>query len=183
MRTPRPVKKGLNTEQVLLEALAGEAKARVKYTIAASIAKKEGYEQIAAIFQETSDNELEHAKMIMKLLGEVPRDTKEALMRAIEGEHFEWTKMYPDFQRTASAEGETDAVTFFKEVAEIEMAHEARYKKLLEDAQRGRVFKKDRVTKWKCRNCGYIHTGRDAPTECPNCYHPQAYFELLCENY
>ena len=183
MRTPKPVKKGLSTEQALLEALAGEAKARIKYTMSASVARKEGFEQISAIFQETADNELEHAKMIMKLLGEVPRDTKEALMKAIEGEHYEWTKMYPEFQKTASQEGENDAVTFFKEVAEIEMAHEARYKKLLEDVQRGRVFKKDRVTKWKCRNCGYIHTGRDAPTECPNCLHPQAYFELQCENY
>jgi rubrerythrin len=183
MRDPKPVKKGLSTEAVLLEALAGESKARVKYNMFASIARKEGFEQIAAIFQETADNEFEHAKMILKLLGEKPKSTKEALMKAIEGEHFEWTKMYPDFQKTASAEGENDAVTFFKEVAEIEMQHEARYKKLLEDVQRGRVFKKDRVTKWKCRNCGYIHTGRDAPNECPNCLHPQAYFELQCENY
>lgn len=183
MKQPRSVKKGLNTEQVLLEALAGESKARVKYNMFAGIARSEGFEQIAAVFQETADNELEHAKMILKLLGEVPKSTKEALMKAVEGEHFEWTKMYPDFEKTARAEGEDDAIKFFKEVAEVEMAHEARYKKLLEDVQRDRVFKKDKVTKWKCRNCGYIHTGREAPEECPNCYHPKAYFELQCENY
>jgi rubrerythrin len=183
MRTPKAVKKGLNTEQVLLDALAGESKARVKYNLFASIARKEGYEQIAAIFQETADNELEHAKMILKLLGEVPKDTREALMKAIEGEHFEWTQMYPGFQKTASGEGEDDAVKFFKEVAEVEMQHEARYKKLLESLQRNRLFKKDKVMKWKCRNCGYVHTEREAPAECPTCYHPKSYFELQCENY
>ncbi len=183
MREPKPVKKGLNTERVLLEALAGESKARAKYNIFASIAKKEGYEQIAAIFQETADNEFEHAKMILKLLGEKPSNTKEALMKAIEGEHFEWTKMYPEFANYARQEGEDDALKFFTEVSEIEMAHEARYKKLLEDIQRGKVFKKDRVLKWKCRNCGYIHSGREAPMECPNCLHPRNFFEVLCENY
>ncbi|MEM4702984.1 MAG: rubrerythrin family protein [Candidatus Pacearchaeota archaeon] len=179
----KPVKKGLNTEKVLLEALAGESKARVKYDMFASIARKEGFEQIAAIFQETADNELEHAKIILKLLGEKPSNTKEALMKAIEGEHYEWTKMYPDFEKIARQEGEEDAITFFKEVAEVEMAHEARYKKLLENLQRGKVFKKDKVLKWKCRNCGYIFTGREAPEKCPNCLHPRSYFEVFCENY
>ena len=183
MVEPRPVKKGLNTEQMLLQALAGESKARVKYNMFAGIARKQGFEQIAAIFQETADNELEHAKMILKLLGETPLDTKEALMKAIEGEHFEWTKMYPDFEKVAKGEGEDDAAKFFKEVAEVEMAHEARYKKLLENIQRGKVFKKDKVLKWKCRNCGYLHTGKEAPEKCPNCLHAKSYFEVQCENY
>jgi rubrerythrin len=183
MREPKPVKKGLNTEKMLLEAFAGESKARVKYNTFAGIARKQGFEQIAAIFEETANNELEHAKMIFKLLGEKPTSTEEALKKAIEGEHYEWTKMYPEFEQVARQEGEDDAVTFFKEVAEVEMQHESRYKKLLENLQRGKVFKKDKVLKWKCRNCGYIHQGREAPEECPNCLHPKSFFEVLCENY
>lgn len=179
----KPVKKGLNTERALLEALAGESKARVKYNLFATVARKEGYEQIAEIFEESANNEFEHAKIILKLLGEVPRDTKEALTKAIEGEHYEWTKMYPEFQKIAKQEGEEDAAIFFKEVAEVEAQHEARYKKLLENLKNNRVFKKEKVVKWKCRNCGYIYVGREAPEECPNCRYAKNYFELHCENY
>ncbi|MEM1535981.1 MAG: rubrerythrin family protein [Candidatus Pacearchaeota archaeon] len=179
----KQVKKGLNTEKALLEALTGESKARVKYNLFAEVARKEGYEQIAAIFEETANNELEHAKIILKLLGENPKNTEEALKKAIEGEHYEWTKMYPQFQKIAREEGEEDAATFFKEVAEVETQHEARFKKLLENLKNARVFKKDKVVKWKCRNCGYVHQGREAPKECPNCKYPRNYFELYCENY
>ena len=170
------------TQESLLKAFQGESMARNKYTFFASIAKKEGYEQIAAIFEETADNEKEHAKMIFKLLKELG-DTKANLKAAAEGEHYEWTSMYPGFEKIAKEEGQKDAETFFKEVAEVEEQHEKRYKKLSENLDKEKVFKKDSVVRWKCRNCGYIHEGKEAPESCPVCKHVQAFFELQCENY
>ena len=170
------------TEENLKAAFAGESQARNKYTYFAKVARNQGYHYVANIFEETAMNEMQHAKDEFKLLKGIG-DTEANLKAAIEGEHYEWTKMYPEFATFARQEGEDDALKFFTEVSEIEMAHEARYKKLLEDIQRGKVFKKDRVLKWKCRNCGYIHSGREAPMECPNCLHPRNFFEVLCENY
>jgi len=174
--------KGKKTIECLWKAFAGESQARNKYTYFASVARKAGYEQIAAIFEETADNEREHAKMIFKLLGELG-DTPENLIKASAGEHYEWTEMYPGFEKIAIAEGEKDAAKFFKEVAEVEEKHEERYKKLLESIKKKQVFKRDKPTEWKCRNCGYIHYGKTAPDQCPVCKHPQSFYEVRCKNY
>ncbi len=176
--------KGTKTEKNLNAAFAGESQARVKYQFYASKAKKEGYEQIAAIFTETSDNEKEHAKIWYKLLhdGGVP-DTKENLKDAIAGEEYEETEMYVKFAEEAREEGFEEIAKLFEEVGKIEAEHEKRYRKLLDNLEKGIVFKGDGVTVWKCRNCGYIHIGDSAPEECPVCKHPQAYFEIQAENY
>ncbi|MFH1823331.1 MAG: rubrerythrin [archaeon] len=185
----KPVQKGLRTEENLWKAFAGESQARNKYEFFASIAKKLGFEQIAAIFQETANNEREHADMIYKLLGERTQgaptdvDLMAALQKAIEGEHYEWSQMYPEFENVAKEEGQEDAAEFFEQVKAVELQHETRYKKLLDNLKKGKVFKKDTVLKWKCSNCGFIHTAREAPEICPSCFHPRAYFELQCENY
>jgi len=174
--------KGTRTEKNLWEAFAGESQARNKYTYFASVARKEGYQQIAAIFEETADNEKEHAKLAFKYLQGIG-DTEKNLEEAIKGENYEWTKMYKEFEQVAREEGFDEIADFFKEVGEVEEAHERRFKKLLDNLRSGEVFKKKEVVKWKCRNCGYIHEGAEAPKECPACRHPQAYFELFCENY
>ncbi|MBO4855093.1 rubrerythrin family protein [Candidatus Saccharibacteria bacterium] len=176
--------KGTKTEKNLNAAFAGESQARVKYQFYASKAKKEGYEQIAAIFTETSDNEKEHAKIWYKILhdGGVP-DTKENLKDAIAGEEYEETEMYVKFAAEAREEGFEEIAKLFEEVGKIEAEHEKRYRKLLDNLEKGIVFKGDGVTVWKCRNCGYIHIGDSAPEECPVCKHPQAYFEIQAENY
>lgn len=176
--------KGTKTEKNLNAAFAGESQARIKYQFYASKAKKEGYEQIAAIFNETSDNEKEHAKIWYKILhdGGVP-DTAENLKDAIAGEEYEETKMYVKFAKEAREEGFEEIAKLFEEVGKIEAEHEKRYRKLLDNLEKGIVFKGDGVTVWKCRNCGYIHIGDNAPEECPVCQHPQAYFEIQAENY
>ena len=176
--------KGTKTEQNLNTAFAGESQARVKYQYYASKAKKEGYEQIAAIFQETSDNEKEHAKIWFKLLhdGGVP-DTITNLKDAAKGENYEYTDMYAGFAKEAREEGFEEIATLFEEVGKIEKEHETRYLKLLDNLERGLTFKKDGVTIWKCRNCGYIHSGDTAPDVCPVCNHPQSFFEVRAENY
>ncbi|MBO4854787.1 rubrerythrin family protein [Candidatus Saccharibacteria bacterium] len=176
--------KGTKTEKNLNTAFAGESQARVKYQFYASKAKKDGYEHIASVFEETSDNEKEHAKIWYKILhdGGVP-DTAENLKDAIEGENYEETEMYVQFAAEAREEGFEEIAKLFEEVGKIEAEHEARYKKLLENTEKGIVFKGDGVTVWKCRNCGYIHIGDSAPEECPVCKHPQSYFEIRAENY
>ena len=176
--------KGTKTEKNLNTAFAGESQARVKYQFYASKAKKDGYEHIASVFEETSDNEKEHAKIWYKILhdGGVP-DTAENLKDAIEGENYEETEMYVKFAAEAREEGFEEIAKLFEEVGKIEAEHEARYKKLLENTEKGIVFKGDGVTVWKCRNCGYIHIGDSAPEECPVCKHPQSYFEIRAENY
>jgi rubrerythrin len=176
--------KGSRTEANLMTAFAGESQATNKYKYYASAAKKEGYEQIAAIFTETSDNEKEHAKLWFKLLhgGAVP-GTIENLQAAAEGENFEWTEMYADFAKVAREEGFNDIASAFELVASIEKSHEERYRKLLENVREGVVFKRDDVVVWKCRNCGYLHVGKSAPEVCPACKHPKAYFELQAQNY
>ena len=176
--------KGSKTEQNLMTAFAGESQARNKYTYFASKAKKEGYEQIAAIFQETADNEKEHAKMWFKLLngGDIGT-TAENLQAAADGENYEWTDMYDGFAKTAKEEGFTHIAYLFEEVAKIEKEHEARYLKLLENVKEGKVFEAGEVKIWKCRNCGHIVVGTKAPEVCPVCNHPKAYFEIKAENY
>ena len=176
--------KGTKTEANLNTAFAGESQARVKYQFYASKAKKDGYEQIASIFQETSDNEKEHAKIWYKILhdGGVP-DTTENLKDAIAGEEYEETEMYVKFAAEAREEGFEEIAKLFEEVGKIEAKHEERYRKLLKNIEDGMVFKADGVTVWKCRNCGYIHIGDSAPEECPVCKHPQSYFEIQAENY
>jgi len=187
--------KGTQTEKNLLKAFAGESQARNRYTYFASAAKKEGYEQISAIFLETAENEKEHAKVFFKYLegGDVEltaaypagiiSDTKTNLEEASVGERFEWDKLYRDFARIAEEEGFPEISRSFKEIAKVEMFHETRYRKLIENIASGKVFKKDAPVKWHCRNCGYIFEGKEAPEECPACKHPQAYYELLAENY
>ena len=176
--------KGSKTEQNLMTAFAGESQARNKYTYFASVAKKEGYEQIAAIFQETADNEKEHAKMWFKLLnGGQLGDTAANLKAAAEGENYEWTDMYAEFAKTAKEEGFTHIAYLFEEVAKIEKEHEERYLKLLENVKDGKVFEAGEVKIWKCRNCGHIVVGTKAPEVCPVCSHPKAYFEIKAENY
>ena len=172
------------TYQNLMTAFAGESQARNKYTYFASAAKKEGYEQIAAIFEETANNEKEHAKMWFKLLndGAVP-STKENLKSAAEGENFEWTDMYDSFAKEAEEEGFTEIANKFRLVAAIEKSHEERYLKLLNNIAEDRVFDKEGTTVWVCRNCGYVHVGKTAPKVCPVCNHPQAYFEIKSTNY
>lgn len=174
--------KGSKTEQNLLAAFAGESQARNKYTYFASVAKKEGYEQISAIFTETAGNEKEHAEVEFKFLSGIG-NTIENLKAAASGENYEWTEMYPGFEKVAREEGFTEIANFFKEVAEVESEHEKRYLALLKNVEEDRVFKKDETKKWKCRNCGYIHEGNEAPETCPVCDHPQSYYELLAENY
>ena len=176
--------KGSKTEQNLMTAFAGESQARNKYTYFASKAKKEGYEQIAALFQETADNEKEHAKIWFKLLngGEIGT-TVDNLKAAADGENYEWTDMYAEFAKTAKEEGFDHIAYLFEEVAKIEKEHEARYLKLLENVKEGKVFEAGEVKVWKCRNCGHIVVGTKAPEVCPVCAHPKAYFEIKAENY
>lgn len=175
--------KGTKTEANLNTAFAGESQARVKYQFFASRAKKDGYEQIAEIFQETSDNEKEHAKIWYKLLHDGVADTAANLKDAAAGENYEYTDMYAKFAKEAREEGFEEIATLFEEVGKIEKEHEARYLKLLENLDKGITFKKDGVTIWKCRNCGYIHSGKEAPEICPVCKHPQSFFEVRAENY
>ena len=176
--------KGTRTEANLLAAFAGESQARNKYTYYASRAKKDGYEQIAALFTETAEHEKEHAKIWFKLLhdGAVP-DTVTNLKDAAAGENYEWTDMYATFAKEAREEGFTEIAALFEGVAKIEKEHEERYLALLKNIEDGVVFKKDNVRVWKCRNCGHIHVGESAPEVCPVCAHPQAYFELKADNY
>ncbi len=174
--------KGSKTWKNLEEAFAGESQARNKYTYFASVAKKEGYQQIAAIFQETADNEKEHAKMALKFMEGIG-DTKANLKAAAEGENYEWTSMYKEFAATARDEGFAEIAHFFEKVGEVEADHEKRYLALLKNLEQGDVFKKEKTVRWHCRNCGYIHEGTEAPGVCPVCRHPQAFFQLLAENY
>ncbi len=174
--------KGTKTEQNLQTAFAGESQARNKYTYFASVAKKEGYEQIAALFLETADNEKEHAKMWFKHLGGIG-DTAANLKAAAEGENFEWTDMYAGFAKTAREEGFELIAKQFEAVRAIEKRHEERYRKLLKNLEDKLVFSKDGDAIWICRNCGHVVVGKEAPKACPVCAHPQAYFEILNENY
>lgn len=174
--------RGTKTEANLKAAFAGEAQARNKYDYYASVARKEGYQQIAAIFEETALHEKEHAKRAYKFLSGIG-DTVANLEDAIKGENYEWTDMYKQFEAEAREEGFDEIADFFREVAEVEEEHEKRFRKLLENIKAGRVFKRDTVVKWKCRNCGYIHEGTEAPELCPACAHPQSYYELFVENY
>jgi rubrerythrin len=187
--------KGSKTEQNLLAAFAGESQARNRYTMAAKIAKKEGFEQISAIFMETADNELEHAKVFFRQLegGEatitagypagVVGGTLEQLKSAAAGERMEWTTLYTGFGDVADQEGFKDASRAFKKIAEVEKWHERRYNKLIEAVQADTIFKKPQTVLWKCRNCGRVIEAAEAPEICPSCDHPRAYFELLAENY
>ena len=176
--------KGTKTERNLQEAFAGESQARNKYSYWASKAKKDGYQQIAAIFEETAANEKEHAKMWFKLLeGGSIKSTPENLKAAAEGENFEWTDMYDRMAREAEEEGFTEIAEKFRGVAKIERAHEERYRKLLQNIEDEVVFSRDGDRIWQCRNCGHIVVGPKAPEVCPVCDHPQAYFELKAENY
>jgi rubrerythrin len=176
-----PELKGSKTEQCLKDAFAGESQARNKYTYFASAAKKEGYEQIAAIFLETAEQEKEHAKLHLKLLGGIG-DTAANLQAAAGGENNEWTSMYPGMAKVAREEGFEEIARLFDGLAKIEEEHEARYKKLLANLQSGQVFAKAGKVKWRCRNCGFVHEGEKALTTCPVCKHPQAYFEVVAEN-
>lgn len=190
-----PCLKGTKTEHNLLASFAGESQARNRYTYFASVASKAGYEQIAAIFLETADNEKEHAKKFFKFLegGEVKitasypagviGDTAANLEASAAGENLEWTKLYQEASETALQEGFDEVARVFKEIAEVEEQHEKRYRKLLNNIKEGNVFKRDTMVKWKCRNCGYVHEGKEAPEVCPACAHPQKYFELRAENY
>lgn len=176
--------KGSKTEQNLMTAFAGESQARNKYTFFASQAKKDGYEQIAAIFQETADNEKEHAKLWFKLLnGGAIGSTEENLKAAAAGENYEWTDMYDRMAKEAREEGFDHIADLFEGVAKIEKEHEERYKKLLENLEDGLVFSREGDKIWKCRNCGHICIGKEAPEICPVCAHPKAYFEIKAENY
>ena len=176
--------KGSKTEQNLMTAFAGESQARNKYTFFASQAKKDGYEQIAAIFQETADNEKEHAKLWFKLLnGGAIGSAEENLKAAAAGENYEWTDMYAEFAKTAKEEGFARIAYLFEEVGKIEKEHEERYLKLLENVKEGKVFEAGEVKIWKCRNCGHIVVGTSAPEVCPVCNHPKAFFEIKAENY
>lgn len=187
--------KGTKTEGNLLAAFAGESQARNRYTYFASQAKKEGYEQIAAIFIETADNEKEHAKRLFKFLegGEVEitaafpagviGETEENLKAAANGENYEHTKMYPEFARIAEKEEFHEIASVFRAIAVAEKQHEKRYLAFRETIEKNRVFKREKVVRWKCRNCGYIYEGTELPEKCPACAHPRAYFELLIENY
>ena len=173
---------GTQTFENLMEAFAGESQARNKYTYFASKAKADGYVQIAKIFEETAANEKEHAKIWYKILEGV-HDTKSNLEIAADGEHDEWTEMYPGFAKTAREEGFEDIAVLFEKVAAIEKEHEARYRKLIENIEGGLVFSRDGDRIWECANCGHLHVGPAAPDVCPVCNHPQAYFELRAENY
>ena len=173
---------GTQTEKNLEAAFAGESMARNKYTYFASVAKKEGYEQIAAIFEQTANNEKEHAKLWFKALGGLG-DTAANLLAAAEGENYEWTDMYENFAKTAEEEGFKALAAKFRMVAAIEKHHEERYRALLNNIETAQVFEKSEVKVWECRNCGHIIVGTKAPEVCPTCAHPQAYFELHEENY
>lgn len=173
---------GTKTEQNLRAAFSGESEARNKYTYFASKAKKEGYEQIAVLFQKTADNEKEHAKLWFKELNGIG-DTAENLKSAAEGENYEWTDMYTGFARTAEEEGFPELAARFRLVAEIERHHEERYRALLKNVEMAEVFAKSDVKVWECRNCGHIMVGTNAPQVCPACSHPQSYFEIHAENY
>ena len=187
--------KGTETEKNLLASFAGESQARNRYTYFAGAAKKEGYEQISAIFLETADNEKEHAKMFFKYLkgGEVEiiasypagviGKTLENLEAAAAGEKLEWSMLYKNAEKIARKEGFDKIASIFKEIAEVEEEHEKRYRKLADNIKNKTVFKKGKIVKWKCRNCGYIHKGAEAPKVCPACSHPQSYYEVLSENY
>jgi len=187
--------KGSITEGNLLKAFAGESQARNRYTFAASVARKEGYEQISAIFQETADNEKEHAKIFFDFLegGEIEiqasypagltGNTLENLKAAAAGEKAEWTIIYQNFAEIAKQEGFPEVFTAFKQIAEVEQKHETRYNKLAANVSDGKVFRKDEVVRWKCRNCGYIFEGKEAPQLCPACKHPQTYYEIFEETY
>jgi len=186
---------GSKTEKNLLAAFAGESQARTRYTFFSSEAKKQGFEQISAIFQETSDNEKEHAQLFFKLLkggaveitaaypSGIIGSTAENLLAAAEGEKLEWGKLYPDSADIAEKEGFAEAAKTFRMVAKVEAYHERRYRKLLASLEHGKVFKKDTPIKWKCRNCGYVFEGYEVPEKCPVCDHPRSYFEAWCENY
>ena len=173
---------GTKTEKNLWEAFAGESQARNKYTYFASVAKKAGYEQIAELFLKTADNEKEHAKLWFKELGELG-DTAENLLHAAEGENGEWTEMYARMAKEAEEEGFTALAAKFRGVAAIEKSHEERYRALLNNVEKEKVFAKDEEIVWECRNCGHMVTGKDAPKVCPVCNHPQSYFEVRKENY
>jgi rubrerythrin len=187
--------KGSETEKNLLKSFAGESQARNRYTFFASVAKRQGYEQIAGIFIETADNEKEHAEVFFKHLkggdlqitAEYPAGkigtTAENLLAAAEGEKLEWGTLYPNFEKIAREEGFDEVAKSFEEIGEVEEQHEKRYRKLLENVKNGAVFKRDKEVKWKCRNCGYMHLGKEAPEICPACKHAQSYYELLAENY
>ena len=175
--------KGSKTETNLLAAFAGESEARNKYTYFASKAKKEGYEQIAALFLKTADNEKEHAKLWFKELNGIGDTAAENLKAAAAGENYEWTDMYATFAKEAREEGFDDIARLFEQVAEIEKEHEARYLKLLANVENGMVFSKDGDVIWQCSNCGHVVIGKKAPEVCPVCAHPQAYFEVKAENY
>ena len=174
--------KGTKTEQNLMTAFAGESQARNKYTYFASVAKKEGYEQIAAIFEETANNEKEHAKLWFKALGGLGT-TAANLLAAAEGENYEWTDMYDTFAKEAEEEGFTALAKQFRAVAAIEKAHEERYRKLLSNVEMQQVFEKSEETMWECRNCGHLVIGKKAPAACPVCAHPQSFFEVRKANY
>ena len=174
--------KGTKTEKNLAAAFAGESQARNKYTYFASVAKKEGYEQIAAIFEETANNEKEHAKLWFKALGELG-DTKANLLHAAEGENYEWTEMYETFAKDAEEEGFAQLAAQFRMVGKIEKAHEERYRTLLSNVEMQKVFEKSEMTMWECRNCGHLVMGKKAPETCPVCVHPQSFFEVRKENY
>ena len=173
---------GTQTEKNLETAFAGESQARNKYTYFASVAKKEGYEQIASPFLKTADNEKEHAKMWFKELKGIG-DTKENLAAAADGENYEWTEMYENFAKTAQEEGFSELAAKFRLVGEIEKHHEERYRALLKNLETAAVFEKSEVKVWECRNCGHIVVGKKAPEVCPTCNHPQSYFEVHAENY
>jgi rubrerythrin len=187
--------KGTQTEINLLTTFAGESQARMRYTYYASVAKKEGFEQIAAIFEETANQEKEHAKRMFKYLegGMVEikasypagtiSTTAENLQHAAEGENEEWTDLYPKFADIAEAEGFKEIAVMYRAIAKAEASHEARYLKLLANLENGEVFKREEKVKWQCRNCGYVHEGKTAPQNCPACQHPQAHFEIEKENY
>jgi rubrerythrin len=187
--------KGTETERLLLAAFAGESQARNRYTYAASVARKEGYEQIAAIFTATADNEKEHAAVFFKHLqggtaeitasypAGVIDTTEENLAHAAEGEHLEWGTLYPNAAEVADREGFPEVARSFRNIAKVEAEHEKRYLKLLDNVKTKTVFKKSKPVKWRCRNCGYVHEGPEAPKMCPACQHPQSYYELFVEAY
>jgi rubrerythrin len=174
--------KGSKTEKNLMDAFAGESMARNKYTYYASKAKKDGYEQIAALFAETAENEKEHAKLWFKAFHGIG-DTYENLLDAASGEHYEWTEMYKTFAQTAREEGFNEIADIMERVAAIEKTHEERYRKLAENIKQNKVFDKDEEVVWICRNCGHKHVGKKAPQVCPTCAHPQAFFEEYAQNY
>jgi rubrerythrin len=190
-----PSLRGTKTEKNLLKAFAGESQARNRYTYFASQARKEGYEQIAAIFEETAENEKEHAKVFFKHLqggdieitatypGGVIGNTQDNLLAAAEGELMEWGTLYPDFAQTAEREGFPDVARSFTYIAKVESVHEKRYRTLYGNVKEHKVFKRGKTVKWKCRNCGYIHEGPEPPQQCPACQHPQGYYELFVETY